>query len=786
MDSKKTTKHALMSSVVALLLCCAMLIGTTFAWFTDTASTAVNKIQAGTLDVALEMYDGANWVSAEGKTLQFKVNGPIPASGTQILWEPGCTYELPKLRVVNKGNLALKYKVIITGINGDATLNDVIDWTIGTVAQGTEQHLAVGANNEFTIKGHMQKTAGNEYQGLSIDGIGITVIATQDTVEFDSTTDQYDKDALYPVLAPVLNNTDSIEYASAPTPEKTIANDKAVSKIPASTEIYENASDDTPITLAAGGELQRVLKTTNSSADSVTYDIGYYYVNGSSTTGVHKFSKVVENIIQLSTGLKEVKVTHNGTAMTEATTTTNADGTYSYDAATGKLCIYSSTYSSYTISYKSEHEVAVDGQGMSVAAFRDSVNAGNSYAGKTVVLLRNLDLSGSEWTPIGQKSGNKFSGVFDGKNFKVEGMTISNTNEIQNSKAFGGYAAFFGAIDGGTVKNLSVYGSVDSENAAGVVARVDGNSSVINCHNYATVTAPSIGKAGGVICLTNRAAISVQNCTNSGTVRGGNSGTAGIVGYANAGVTISDCSNFGNIGDESCRYSGGIVGFATGDNATRSITKCSNSGIIVAHEECGGIVGIITGGSQNVSDCTNTQSVKGTDTAFSGGIVGGFAGGTIKDCTNTASVHGKFAGGVVGSAQKGVIENCSGGTAAITSPAFMLGFTGQSFTLSVGENQAAGRILGTNQGSGQNDYTVLKLANNEDDHTIGTVGMCGNLTTWANLKISSGTFYGEPLAGNTTYITLESGATWGDKAAGTYYCGGVTESSRIATWQIKN
>lgn len=785
MNSKKTTKHALMSSVVALLLCCAMLIGTTFAWFTDTASTAVNKIQAGTLDVALEMYDGANWVSAEGKTLQFKVNGAIPAAGTQILWEPGCTYELPELRIVNKGNLALKYKIEISGIVGDAKLLEAIDFTYGdNININAEVSLAPNAATEgIVIKGHMQKTAGNEYQGLSIDGIGITVIATQDTVEFDSIDNQYDKDALYPVLAPVLNYTDSIGFANTPDTEKKIENDKAVSKIPASTAIYENASDTTPIVLESDGELHRVLKTTDSSADSVTYDIGYYYVSGSAVTEVHKFGNVVENIIQLSTGLKEVKVTHNGTAMTEATT--KADGTYSYDAATGKLYIYSSTYSSYTISYKSEHEVAVDGQGMSVAAFRDSVNAGNSYAGKTVVLLRNLDLSGSEWTPIGQKSGNKFSGVFDGKNFKVEGMTISNTTEIQNSNTFDGYAAFFGAINGGTVKNLSVYGSVNSKNAAGVVARVDGNSSVINCHNYATVTAPSNGKAGGVICLTNAAAISVQDCTNSGTVSGGNSGTAGIVGYANAGVTISDCSNFGNIGDESCRYSGGIVGYATGDNATGSITKCSNSGIIVAHEECGGIVGIITG-SQNVSDCTNTQSVKGTDTAFSGGIVGGFAGGTIKDCTNTASVHGKFAGGVVGSAQKGVIENCSGGTAAITSPAFTLGFTGQSFTLRVGENQAAGRILGTNQGSGSNNYTVLKLANNEDNQAIGTVGMCGNLTTWANLKISSGTFYGEPLAGNTTYITLEAGATWGNKAAGTYYCGGLTESSRIATWQIKN
>ena len=57
MNNTKTTKRALLSSVMAILICVAMLIGTTFAWFTDSASTAVNKIQAGTLDIALEMKD---------------------------------------------------------------------------------------------------------------------------------------------------------------------------------------------------------------------------------------------------------------------------------------------------------------------------------------------------------------------------------------------------------------------------------------------------------------------------------------------------------------------------------------------------------------------------------------------------------------------------------------------------------------------------------------------------------------------------------------------------------
>ena len=209
MTSSKSTKRALVSSALAILMCAAMLIGTTFAWFTDTASTAVNKIQSGNLDVALEMStDGTNWKSAEGKTLTFKTKDNRAAD--QILWEPGCTYELPQLRVVNKGNLALKYKIQITGIQGDAKLNEVIDWTINDAAINlTEEHLSAGqTGTAFTIKGHMQDTAGNDYQNLTIDGIGITVVATQDTVESDSFDNTYDKDATYPV-------TDATSIANA-------------------------------------------------------------------------------------------------------------------------------------------------------------------------------------------------------------------------------------------------------------------------------------------------------------------------------------------------------------------------------------------------------------------------------------------------------------------------------------------------------------------------------------------------------------------------------------------
>ena len=221
MNESTKTKKALRGSLFALFLCIVLLIGTTFAWFTDTASTGVNKIQSGRLDVGLEMKDNdGKWVNAEGKTLQFKVNKTIPAEGTQILWEPGCTYELPELRVVNKGNLALKYKIQITGIQGDEELNKVIDWTYSVSGEAvasldTERHLAAktGEDDVFDtlkIKGHMQESAGNEYQDKSIDGVSITVIATQDTVENDSFGNTYDANAAYPVVAKDQNEVNDI------------------------------------------------------------------------------------------------------------------------------------------------------------------------------------------------------------------------------------------------------------------------------------------------------------------------------------------------------------------------------------------------------------------------------------------------------------------------------------------------------------------------------------------------------------------------------------------------
>ena len=218
-NNQKATKRALLTSVMALVMCVVMLVGTTFAWFTDTASTAVNKIQAGTLDVGLEMKDDSgNWVNAEGKTLSWKKAAGAPAD-EKVLWEPGCTYELPDLRLVNNGDLWLKVRVYINGIKGDAKLLEAIEFTatyetedgasetltIGTDGTITEFNdeamfpLSTTGGNYIKIKGHMKESAGNEYRGLSIDGIGITVVATQYAYENDSNGNTYDENADYTI-----------------------------------------------------------------------------------------------------------------------------------------------------------------------------------------------------------------------------------------------------------------------------------------------------------------------------------------------------------------------------------------------------------------------------------------------------------------------------------------------------------------------------------------------------------------------------------------------------------
>lgn len=228
MNESTKTKKALRGSLFALFLCIVLLIGTTFAWFTDTVSTGVNKIQAGNLDVELEYStDCTTWKTADKNTQMFK---------DDTLWEPGHT-EVVYLRVKNAGNLALKYNIATNsydmerGKNAAGKLFYIDQYLkIGTAQTDTvfanrEAAIAAIADTEKTIAKetpiskdwtvlkageksaptavvlYMPTTVGNEannvqsWRNPSLKGLGLVVNATQATEESDSFNKTYDENA---------------------------------------------------------------------------------------------------------------------------------------------------------------------------------------------------------------------------------------------------------------------------------------------------------------------------------------------------------------------------------------------------------------------------------------------------------------------------------------------------------------------------------------------------------------------------------------------------------------
>ena len=460
MTNRKSTKRALLGSVMAMVLCLAMLVGATFAWFTDTASTGVNKIQAGKLDVALEMQNAdGKWVSAEGKTLDFVK--AADAKGEAILWEPGCTYELPALRIRNNGNLALKYKVIITGINGSAKLNTVIDWTIGDVAMGAEQHLAAGESSAFTIKGHMKESAGNEYMNESIDGIAITVVATQDTVESDSFNNTYDANATYPVVAVGDVNTDGDTVLKDKEEDHTIqvtvpagALDEGVQSL--KLEVVKSA---TP----AGVQVA-------STESSQSYEVTMKDQSGNAVSTNGTLMTVEMNVGKNRTALK---LYHDGEKMTkDSGTLTDAADHYVYDAATGYVTMKVSHFSPFTAvfarDYWTDHtangyatpvdtanKVVTVASAEELALFAKEVtDNGKNYSGYTLNLANDVDLGEYLWKPI--NGYNRLSGiVVNGNGHTIRNMKVRGCT---NSSVYG--AGFIGDINGAvTVKDIAFDGA---------------------------------------------------------------------------------------------------------------------------------------------------------------------------------------------------------------------------------------------------------------------------------------------------------------------------------------
>lgn len=202
-DNRTSVKRSLLVSAIALTLTAALLIGTTFAWFTSTAQTSVSDIQAGKLEVQIVDANNAN---TKLDTLSWQKSADA-AQNEAVLWEPNVTYKTQPFKVKSAGNLALKYKLALSSPTGDSVLLNNIEFSIvdennNVVSIDTFEGQLTNTENlsgTFVLQGHMKKEAKNDCQGKTLNNINITVTATQDTVEYDSNDNQYDKDAEYPI-----------------------------------------------------------------------------------------------------------------------------------------------------------------------------------------------------------------------------------------------------------------------------------------------------------------------------------------------------------------------------------------------------------------------------------------------------------------------------------------------------------------------------------------------------------------------------------------------------------
>ena len=317
MNNRKATKRALLTSVMALVMCVVMLLGTTFAWFTDTARTNVNTIKSGNLDVVLQVKDNnGDWITSNRALTWVKSTA---GSGQELLWEPGASYNLEEFRILNNGNLNLKYKVIISGATGDTMLLDVIDFSgkitdennavtdLPSVSMNSatpvilDRALAAGKADTITLNGTMQTSANNTYMSKKVNNITIDVYATQATGEYDSTRNDYDENATYPDVAFVT--------VAAPTAEETAAGVNPLAKALTAASAETNAD--------------------GSVKKKITADLGAGTFTLTDKEGESKAATAGKEITLAGAGKENTTFTAEKTDDTHG----EANGTYCFDGA---------------------------------------------------------------------------------------------------------------------------------------------------------------------------------------------------------------------------------------------------------------------------------------------------------------------------------------------------------------------------------------------------------------------------------------------------------------------
>ncbi|MBR5500490.1 MAG: SipW-dependent-type signal peptide-containing protein [Clostridia bacterium] len=345
----KKTKNALLLSMVSLLLCISMLVGSTFAWFTDEVTSAGNKIQSGTLKLDLELLnpESGTWTS-------------VKASRAPIFnydkWEPGYV-DTKILKIENEGSLSLQWVAKFYAAQELSILADVIDvyvcpsataldypanrtldgYThvgnlrqfINSISETTYGTLEADEVAYLGIALKMQESAGNEYQGLSLGGaFDIRIFATQYTVEYDSFDNIYDILADETIKAA---QSKMVPETRGVTTFNLTHEDVVVTKVFVPNDAVENPEEPVVVTVRAIDPEETVAIGENTQA--YAYDIHVTNLKSSLADG-----QLVTVVITAPKAYANMSVYHNGVKIDAV-----------YDEVQGTLTFQTDSFSPYVV-----------------------------------------------------------------------------------------------------------------------------------------------------------------------------------------------------------------------------------------------------------------------------------------------------------------------------------------------------------------------------------------------------------------------------------------------------
>ncbi|WP_197068288.1 TasA family protein [Candidatus Soleaferrea massiliensis] len=724
----KKTRRELWTCGLVLLVCMAMLIATTLAWFSDTVSNKGNRIQAGTLNV---LFSASNAVGddgdlAEGTTGILDLSADDAKLFDESNWQPGDTLTR-YLRVKNTGSLALKYDVNLL-LRGNGKLDDAIEvsvapltgspgvslgdatGTVSTVAANVENIKMNGALTAgtpeakpyqiFQVDVKFLESAGNTYNaqeaGAYEFGLDVVLTATQNKDEATVIPVRKASDFTDAAGSPTYVLMDNIsgdvklsKYANIDLNGYTLDGNLTVS-IPASEGIgtMDIGTAKNPGKITGTLRVDVLNGTVNAYdaydengqiiIDAVSSHSFHFYGNSAATIELKAGRLVIEDgavvgkvLIPEETTAQTI-VVNNGTidyldskTQGESTVITGNRPGQIEEGANVDLSSFAWDGST-TTPVTPEGNVYTVSTPEELAWIAAEVNGGNKMSGKTVRLSADVNMGSKNWTPIGNKT-NKFFGTFDGAGHTVSNLLIDDTS-LEGAGLIG-FASSPALIKGVTVHNAKI----TAQASAGSVVGSYFTANIEDCHATGLIQITTNYKAAG---LAGEGYGTVKNCSVDGDE-----------GSFVKGVYLKANLEGDNVG--------GLIAFTGELNGKDVIVNCHADIKVEGTRKVGGLIGYLHYGCNVVNSyALGDVSIDAPDSYLSsflnknaimiGGLVGEFDGRTVESKIINCYATGKVTGSTNAAVNQSRIGGLAGGSSRTSNP--LITITDSYYANDVGSN----------------------------------------------------------------------------------------------------